>query len=285
MGMRHLLQFSLDLWSAGSPNQPSVQPEPQPSGFDHPRANRFIQVGGVRVGYAFARGKRRTIGMVIGPDGLVVRAPKWTPLYEVEAALHDKSDWIVRKLCETKQRHQLLSAETTQWQQGGVVCFMGQALKLHLDPTLSSPLNPASKGDGGLQLRVDEPKAQLAVGLPDHASREQIRDAVQAWLMRKAQALFAQRLEHYAPLLRVQWTKLSLSSAQTRWGSASHDGTIRLNWRLIHYPLRVIDYVVAHELSHLRHMNHSPQFWETVASVVPDFKARRKDLKLAKPIL
>jgi predicted metal-dependent hydrolase len=77
----------------------------------------------------------------------------------------------------------------------------------------------------------------------------------------------------------VRWQRLSLSSAQTRWGSASGAGWIRLNWRLIHLPLPVIDYVVVHELAHLREMNHSPRFWALVEAVLPDCAARRAALR------
>ena len=77
----------------------------------------------------------------------------------------------------------------------------------------------------------------------------------------------------------MQWTKLTLSSAGTRWGSASSSGSIRLNWRLVHLRLSIIDYVVVHELSHLRVMDHSPRFWDTVASIVPDYAALRGQLK------
>jgi predicted metal-dependent hydrolase len=97
--------------------------------------------------------------------------------------------------------------------------------------------------------------------------------------MRQARELFEARLHHFAALLGVQWKKLSLSNAGTRWGSARMDGAIRLNWRLIHVSLPEIDYVVAHELSHLRVMNHSPQFWDTVQSVMPDYAERRQRLK------
>ena len=97
--------------------------------------------------------------------------------------------------------------------------------------------------------------------------------------MRQARRLFNERLNHYAPKLGVQWTRLSLSSAGTLWGTARHDGSIRLNWRLVHFRLAVIDYVVAHELAHLRVMDHSPRFWETVRSVVPDYAELRGQLQ------
>ena len=123
------------------------------------------------------------------------------------------------------------------------------------------------------------PRLTLHVGLPHTATPQQIRDAVQAWLMRQARRLFTERLDHFAPQLGVQWRKLSLSSAGTRWGSASADGAIRLNWRLIHFRQSVIDYVVAHELSHLRVMDHSPRFWDTVRTVVPDYARLRNALR------
>jgi predicted metal-dependent hydrolase len=97
--------------------------------------------------------------------------------------------------------------------------------------------------------------------------------------MRQARQLFLQRLDHFAPQLQVRWRKLSLSNAGTRWGSACIDGSIRLNWRLIHFRQAIIDYVVVHELSHLRVMDHSARFWDTVRSVVPDYAALRGQLK------
>jgi predicted metal-dependent hydrolase len=117
------------------------------------------------------------------------------------------------------------------------------------------------------------------VRLPHHATAEQIRDTVQAWLMRQARQLFEQRLDHFAPQLGVRWKKLGLSKAGTRWGSASRDGSIRLNWHLLHFDLSIIDYVVAHELSHLHEMNHSPRFWATVGSLIPHYAQLRQRLK------
>jgi predicted metal-dependent hydrolase len=97
--------------------------------------------------------------------------------------------------------------------------------------------------------------------------------------MVQARDNFRQRLEHFAPQVGVQWKKLSLSNAGTRWGSARADGAIRLNWRLIHFRQEVIDYVVVHELSHLRVMDHSPRFWDAVRAVVPDYATLRVQLK------
>ena len=250
-----------------------------PARFAHPQANREVRLADAVVAYAFARAKRKSIGFVIGPDGLVVRAPRWTPLYEVDAALQEKAGWILRKLQESRERQSRAHSARVDWCDGAVIPYLGQTICVVLDPAhgFSGKGAQLSAGDR-LQGDPASPSV-LHVGLPKTATADQIRDAVQAWLMRQAAANFKERMDHFTPLLGVQWKKLRLSSAGTRWGSASADGSIRLNWRLIHFRQPVIDYVVAHELSHLRVMNHSPSFWSTVATVVPDYQSLRAQLK------
>jgi predicted metal-dependent hydrolase len=244
--------------------------------FAHPRASRRIALATCDVAYAFRRAKRRTIGMVIGPDGLEVSAPRWVTVGEIESTLHEKADWIVRKLVEMQEHQRRLGEARIQWRDGVVLRYLGASLKVVLDSSATLKKNSAQ-----LETLESESPASfvLRIGLPITASPEQIRDATQAWLMRRAKELFAERLDYYAPRLGVAWKRLSLSSASTRWGTASADGAIRLNWRLIHHKLDVIDYVVAHELSHLKVMDHSPQFWDTVKSVMPDYPERRRVLR------
>jgi predicted metal-dependent hydrolase len=98
-------------------------------------------------------------------------------------------------------------------------------------------------------------------------------------LREKARLVFTERLARYAPQLGVAMPPLRLSAARTRWGSCSHHGGIALNWRLILMPLPVVDYVVSHELAHLREMNHSPRFWSVVEQLCPDWRARRLELR------
>ena len=244
--------------------------------FAHPRASRRIALATCDVAYAFRRAKRRTIGMVIGPDGLEVSAPRWVTVGEIESTLHEKADWIERKLVEMQEHQRRLGEARIKWRDGVVLRYLGASLKVVLDSSAALKKNSAQ-----LETLGSESPASfvLRIGLPITASPEQIRDATQAWLMRRAKELFAERLDYYAPRLGVAWKRLSLSSASTRWGTASADGAIRLNWRLIHHKLDVIEYVVAHELSHLKVMDHSPQFWDTVKSVMPDYPERRRVLR------
>lgn len=265
-----------------SPAAPAAPAEPlsrvlEPARFAHPQANRQAVLEGVHVAYALRRARRRTIGFTVGVEGLTVSAPTWVPLYEIEDALKKRASWIVRKLGEMRTRDEKRQDARIEWKDGASIPFLGETLIVVLDP------RHGFEGGGMLQTAADAlpgvPRLTLHIGLSQHASPDQIRDAVQAWLMGHARRLFTERLDHFAPLLGVRWTKLSLSSAATRWGTAHSDGSIRLNWRLIHFRLPVIDYVVAHELSHLRVMDHSPRFWDTVRAVVPDYAQLRGHLK------
>ncbi len=160
------------------------------------------------------------------------------------------------------------------WRDGTTLPFLGETVIVLLDPRVTG-----AQLDAGADALPGVPRLTLHVGLPHTASQEQIREAVQSWLQRQARRVFEERCAHFAPQLGVRVRRLALSSAATRWGSASADGSVRLNWRLIHFALPVIDYVVTHELAHLREMNHSPAFWEVVRSVLPDFERSRSALR------
>lgn len=246
--------------------------------FRHPRASRDCRLGHVLVAYEFTRSARRSIGFSVGVDGLAVRAPKWVTLQAVDAALQAKSTWILRKLQEAAERKSRLPTPI-DWRDGVVLPYLGQPLTLRLDPEHRFGVAGGHANLCSEWVRDGVPVSVLTLSLAHHATPAQIRDAAQAWLMRQARAHFVARLDHFAAVLGVRWTKLSLSQADTRWGSARLDGSIRLNWRLMHFSQPIIDYVVVHELSHLRVMNHSPQFWQTVSAVLPDYIERRKQLK------
>lgn len=238
--------------------------------FRHPGAHREITLAGHPVAYALRRSRRRSIGFVVGAEGLAVSAPRWVGVGDIEAALREKAAWILRKLHEQRDRARRLHDARVDWRDGVQVPFLGHPLTVVLD----------SRTTGAVLVNAPDGSTRaLHLGLPPTALPAQIRDAVQSWLQRQARRLFEERCSLLGPRLGVRMKRLSLSSAATRWGSASADGSIRLNWRLVHFALPVIDYVVAHELAHLREMNHSPRFWDVVRSVLPDYEAARGSLR------
>jgi predicted metal-dependent hydrolase len=257
---------------AGTP--PATPPAPERVEFRHPRSYRELLLAGHAVAYELRRSRRRSIGFVVGTEGLSVSAPRWVGVGEIEAALREKSTWILRKLQEQRERASRLQASRVEWREGGTVPFLGDTVILVLDPrTTGAVLHTDAQALPGV------PRLTLHLGLPQTAEPDQIRDTVQSWLQRQAKRIFEERCTHFAALLGVRMARLSLSSASTRWGSASADGSIRLNWRLVHFALPVIDYVVTHELAHLREMNHSAAFWEVVRAALPGYEQARGALR------
>jgi predicted metal-dependent hydrolase len=272
--------LQLGLFDAEEVRPPEAGIAPAADPARHPRANRELQLEGARVAFQLKRSRRRSIGFLVGQDGLAVTAPKWVTLRDIDAAVREKAGWILGRLEEQRRRARDAAARRIVWADGATVQYLGAPLRLALGvhPELevgAARLDDPAPGGAG----PAAPIRRLRVGLARDVAPERLRDVVQSWLQREARRVFEARAAHFAERLGVRVTRLSLSSAQTRWGSASAGGAIRLHWRLIQYPLATIDYVVAHELAHLREMNHGPRFWAVVGSVVPDYRAAKRQLR------
>ncbi len=236
-----------------------------PFGLVEPPAveRRTALLAGRVVEYTLKRsGKRRTIGLRIDDDGLTVAVPLRASERWLNEVLQERADWVVKTLAGWRSR----KPAAIRWEDGAAIPFLGENLALRVVPSLfgSAPM-----------LRGRELFVHVADRL-DHAAIEQ---AVTQWLRREADVLFRERVAHFAPVLGAAPSELKLSSARTQWGSCTARGTVHLNWQLIKLPLRLVDYVVVHELAHLQEMNHSPAFWAVVKTACPDFKKRRAELR------
>ncbi|RQH10053.1 M48 family metallopeptidase [Paraburkholderia dinghuensis] len=229
---------------------------------------RSIVLGARTLHYRLKRSSRRSIGFAIDGTGLAITAPRWVTLTDIENAIAEKQRWIFAKLAEWQTRVEQRALPRIEWGDGAEVPYLGKPVRVTL---------------GARHLVFDETTRVLALPLPPHADPQQIKDRVLGWLQGEARRIFGERLAVYAERLDVTFRSYALSSATTRWGSCSSEGRIRLNWRLVHFPLSIVDYVVAHELAHLREMNHSPRFWQTVESIFPEFREARKALKQHPP--
>jgi predicted metal-dependent hydrolase len=235
-----------------------------PGVFEPPAVERRTALlAGQVVDYTLKRsGKRRTIGLRIDDDGLTVAVPLRASERWLSGVLQERAEWIVKTLGAWQSR----KPDPIRWEEGASVPFLGENLSLRVVSSLfgSAPL---------LRGR------QLFVHVADSLDEAAIEQAVTQWLRREAEVLFGERAAHFAPVLGAAPSELKLSSARTQWGSCTARGTVHLNWQLIKLPLRLIDYVVVHELAHLREMNHSPAFWAVVKTACPDFKRRRAELR------
>lgn len=217
---------------------------------------RHVVLGTRLVAYRLQRRARRRLVIHIDQRGLRVAAGLRTPLTEIEGFLAAHAAWVLRKLDEwhAPQREWIL-------RDGATFPLLGQECRLRLE----AGENRVHWHEGVLVVQV-RPGADAA-------------DLLRRALRERALALFRERAAHFAARLGRPLPRLALSDAQTRWGSCSEQGGIRLSWRLIHAPPRLIDYVIAHEVAHLVEMNHSPRFWQVVARLYPDHGAARAELR------
>jgi hypothetical protein len=217
-----------------------------------------ILLGSRVVDYRLIRASRRTLGMTIDQRGLRVGASPRTSLADIERFLRHNAAWVLKKLDEWhghgRARHLAVC-------DGASIPVLGEDCVVRIEP-------------GANRVRWVG-RTLILQARPDADLRQLARRA----LRNRALELFRERAQHYAALLRRPLPRVALSNAQTRWGSCSEKTGIRLSWRLIHAPPRLVDYVVAHEMAHLVEMNHSPRFWKVVERLCPDYRSARDELR------
>lgn len=256
---------------------PSSKAQDQPA----PANARLFRHGDIQIAYQLTRSRRRSIGLSINDHGLRVTAPAWIGMGQIESAIQAKLDWIVRKLQESEVRQRKLATDDQSWQFGGAIPYLGQTIEI-CDGLRQQERRPTSVWyDGDAQ----DPKHgdRLWVVLPVHAQAQQIREMTQSWLQKQARHWFALRLQAFEAQCGLKPTEWRLSNAASRWGSCNSQGRIGLNWRLIHFEKPVIDYVIAHELAHLKELNHSNAFWQTLKTIYPDYIQGHQRLKAYVP--
>ncbi len=224
---------------------------------------RAALLAGKHITYTLKRsGKRRSIGLRIDDSGLTVIVPLRVSEKWLHSVLQDKANWVVEKLDGWQTR----KLAATIWQDGETIDYLGEQLVLRV-------------AQGLFATPVHQRGSELWVFVVNGSETAHIEQAVSRWYQREALQLFGQRAAHYAPLLNVVPHAVKLSGAKTQWGSCTAHGSVRLNVQLIKLPPRLIDYVVVHELAHLRELNHSAAFWRVVESVCPDYASLRGELK------
>ncbi len=206
--------------------------------------------------------RRRTVGMRVDENGLTVNAPSRIGRKTLENMLLERADWIITKLGEWQTRQ----VPEMAWQDGERLFLLGNEIRLCLTPDSRSRKPQLEAG-------------RLLISMPEPENRDAVSKKVLQWYKREALADFSRRVELLSNRLGVTVQAISLSSAKTRWGSCNSRGEIRLNWRLIQAPPHLIHYVAAHELAHLKEMNHSPKFWAIVEKLCPEYLSARHELK------
>ena len=231
-----------------------------------------VRLGAAEVPYAFKRvPRRRHVHILVNEEGVIeVRAPWRFSLAKARALLRENAEWVVRTL----GRVQEALAQRPRLITGARLPLLDGSLMLDVRPQAQMDLFAGARKRRG---RVERRGPVLRVS-PATLGESELRGLIEHWYRREAATHLAGRIEHYAQRLGVRPSGVTIRGQRSRWGSCSGKGTVSLNWRLMMVPGALADYVVVHELCHLRHMNHSPRFWAMVGSIIPDYRDRRRRL-------
>jgi predicted metal-dependent hydrolase len=220
-----------------------------------------IALDGVRVDYKLVRRRgRRGLGLKIDGSGMTVAASLTTPMSSIEDLIGKNSAWVLKKLEQWSHRR----IEPQRWETGAPLSFMGESLTLMVDAGHARAHVEHALGHLFVRVAINEPTL--------------IEKAVSAWYKKQALPHLAQRAFLFSKLHNLVPPRVFITSANSRWGSCNSKREVRFSWRLIKARPALIDYVVCHELAHLRHMNHSAAFWNEVERMCPDYRALRAEL-------
>jgi predicted metal-dependent hydrolase len=209
------------------------------------------------------RSKRKTLALIVKSDGsLIVRAPLRTSERTIKVFVEKNAAWAQQKQVEALAA---LPRAPLQYLPGELFMYLGNAYPLEIVKSQKKPL-------------ILEESFRLA-----EPAQSKARSAFEHWYREQARRILTERVEFYACQYNFQYKNIGITSARTRWGSCSANGSLNFSWHLILAPLEAVDYVVVHELVHTVCHDHSRQFWEKVEQIMPDHKDRRKWLRTHAP--
>ena len=223
--------------------------------------------GETHLPYTIRRSARRkkTVAVTVDPAGRVLLvAPEHFATSRLDAMVRRKAPWIVQRLRRAQSHGP--PASPREFVSGESVLYLGRHYRLKVDP---HETGYAKLRGGWLHVPAPARPRQTAT----------VRESVVAWFRRHAAERLPERVAAWRPKAGVAMPRVVIADQQKRWGSCDRRGTIRLNWRIIQAPMRLVDYVVVHELVHLRHRGHGRDYWQAVGRIMPDYERRREDLK------
>jgi len=199
-----------------------------------------------------------------------VSAPLRISEKQIRETVQKKAGWIIKKVNEVIEMNSNLVCR--QFVSGEKLLYLGKEYTLEI---VEKDLGKAE-----VLMHKDTITVYIFHGLSEESMRQTIKEALIKWYRQRFAEIVKERIEKYSMQLKVAPCKVVIKNQKTRWGSCSEKGNINLNWRLIMAPLHVIDYVVVHELCHLKVMNHSKDFWDLVGAIQPNYRENRKWLKI-----
>ncbi len=204
------------------------------------------------------------------PNTMIVSAPRRLPARAIQRLAEDRLDWAAKRLLFIEAaygRHGL----PKKFSGGETFSYLGR------DSLLTVVV---AAGSSRSQVVLTEDRLLVTIGaVPEEAQEERVKTALLKWYKSAARQCLEAAVERWSPVVGARPTAVKVRNQRRRWGSCSHNGSLNFNWRLVMAPAGILDYVVVHELCHLREPNHSARYWDLVSQVMPEHTDHRKWLK------
>ena len=253
-----------------------------------------IDLGGIPTPFRLIRvARRRHVHVIVDDEGdLLVRAPWRYSLDRAVAVIREHESWVAKTLrsCRATRRKRpaLVPGSRLPLFDEQLVLVVRERAQLSLLPENRTQQTPRHKPRKDLLQcasgKVYRSRKRLCVE-PSRLGADILRELLEAWFRKQAVRHLPERLERFAQELGVRPSRVSIRGQKTRWGSCSSRGEISLNWRLVLLPSSLADYILVHELCHLRHLDHSSRFWSLVETQVPDYIVKRERIAALQPAL
>ena len=224
-----------------------------------------------KVNLTFRRSKRaRNIRLQIDNEGqFTLVAPRLMPKFVIKSFLVKHNSWIQKQWVKIEKQKKL--RPKFNYQNGDTFYYFGEKVDLIV--------NPSDKKRPTIKIRDDQMLITLHRSISKTDGVVAVKKAIESFYRKKAEEVIHDRLQFFNEHYQFKYNRVTLRNQKTRWGSCSHLKNLNFNWRLIMAPIEVIDYMVVHELCHLKEMNHSKRYWNLVAVTIPNHKTVRKWLR------
>lgn len=231
-----------------------------------------VTYGKTEIPYRIRRSEQRTTVAVTvaAGEGVVLVAPPDASVRRLDRIVHQKAPWIVGRLRRVAQvegepvEKEFISGET--------FLYLGRSYRLKVEPRAHP--RPTKLESGWLRVQIPR-------DVGDPARPAIVRTALESWYIEHARARIPERVQQLAARAGLEPRSVIVRHQTKRWGSCDGPGNLRFNWRIIGAPMRLVDYVVAHELAHLRHKDHTKAYWALLGRIMPDYEERRERLRLS----